>query len=86
LPVLGHQPLAGPTDAAAVLLQAGEHGLIAVVDDWAAKARSIARAGVVLARRLRQRAGGDQDEANQTDKSGHWFRLHVRPGMRATAF
>src|SRR5207237_6602143 len=47
LPVIGQHLVAGFRESRAVLLQAGEHDLVAVIHMRAAKARDVARAGVV---------------------------------------
>jgi hypothetical protein len=71
LPVLGQHLFAGAAEALAVLLQAGQDHLVALAHMGAAEAADIARAGVVLMRRLRERAGGDQDKGNSIKKSAH---------------
>ena len=53
LPVLSQHLVASLGEARAVLLQAGQNHLIAVVHDFSAEARDIARAGVVALLRER---------------------------------
>ena len=57
LPVLRQHLLAAAAEALAVLLQAGEHDLIALAHLGAAEAADVARACIVLTRRLREGAG-----------------------------
>src|SRR5690349_7255407 len=69
--VCGQRRLAGLAQPRAVLLQAGQHNHVAVIEMGAAEARGIARAGI-LALLLRRGAGGrDQDKRNRQNKSGH---------------
>ena len=46
LPVVGERLLAGLAETAAMLLQAGQHDLIALAEMGAAEPRGIARAGI----------------------------------------
>ena len=88
LPPVGRQRLlAGLAEPRAVLLQAGQHHLIAVIEMRAAKARRIARAGVMplLLRVSRRR---DQNKRKHEKKSGHLqYPLHTeRDSPRSIAF
>jgi hypothetical protein len=69
--VLGQHLLAGAAETLAVLLEAGQHDLVAGIHLGAAKARNVASAGIMLAWRLRERARGNQNEGNAPEKSGH---------------
>ena len=60
LPVIGQHLLAGLAEPGAVLLQAGQHDLVAIIHLRTAKARDVTRAGVVPL--LRRRARGDQEQ------------------------
>src|SRR5580692_10939448 len=77
LPVVGQHLVAGLAEAGAVLLQAGEHHLIAVIHDRAAVPRHVACAGVVAGLLLlrpgsrRQRGRSQNDKRNNQNKSGH---------------
>jgi hypothetical protein len=69
--VTGQQLLAGPADPGAVLLQARQHDLIAVIHVGPAKTRDIPRAGVTSLL-LRRSARGHQQKRNDEKKSGHF--------------
>ena len=62
--------LAGLAEPRAVLLQAGQHHLIAVIEMRAAKARRIPRAGIMTLL-LRESRGRDQNKRKHEKKSGH---------------
>src|SRR5581483_1313709 len=79
LPVFGQHLFAGAAEALAVLLQAGQHHLVALAHMGAAEAGHIARTGVVLMRSLCGRAGGDQDQGNAIKKSAHRDCLNIEP-------
>ena len=71
LPPVGRQRLlAGLAEPRAVLLQAGQHHLIAVIEMRAAKARGVPRAGI-MPLLLRGRRRRDQNEWKSKKKSGH---------------
>jgi hypothetical protein len=57
LPVFGEDLVAGFGEPGAVLLQTGQHGLIAIIDHRPAKSGDVARAGVVSCL-LRSGTGG----------------------------
>ncbi len=59
LPVLGQDLVAGLREPGAVLLQAGQHDLIAFIHMGPAKSRDVARAGVMPL--LRGSGWGDHD-------------------------
>src|SRR5215468_9125077 len=61
--VRGQCRLAGLAQPCAILLQAGEHDHVAVIEMSAAKARGITRAGI-LALLCRSACGGDQNKRN----------------------
>src|SRR6185437_4590353 len=71
LPVLDQNLVAALADAGAVFLQAGEHGLVAVIHHLAAVTRDIARAGVVAGLLLRRSHRGQNEKRNDQNKSGH---------------
>src|SRR4029077_18858246 len=58
-------------DALAVLLQTGQHDLVALAHLGAAQARDVAGTGIMLVRRLRERARGNQDKGNAIKESAH---------------
>jgi hypothetical protein len=70
-PVTGECLLAGFAEPRAVLLQAGQHHLIAVIEMRAAKARRIPRAGIMTLLLLRESRGRDQNKRKHENKSGH---------------
>jgi hypothetical protein len=71
-PVRSQRRLARLAQLRAVLLQAGQHHLIAIIEVCAAKARSIAPAGILARPLLRRSAGGDdQNKGNREKKTGH---------------
>ena len=77
--MLDQDLVAGPLDVPAMLLQAGEHHLVAVIHDPAAQPHDVTRAGVVLAPGgLCRRARGDQEEGNAAKKFRHMLRLRMR--------
>jgi hypothetical protein len=53
LPVLGQHLLAALAELRAILLQAGEHGAIAIVHHGTAEARNVARASIMAGLLLR---------------------------------
>src|SRR5215468_9582658 len=61
--VRGQCRLAGLAQPCTILLQAGEHDHVAVIEMSAAKARGITRAGI-LALLCRSACGGDQNKRN----------------------
>jgi hypothetical protein len=68
--VFGQYFLARLAQPGAVLLQAGQHGLIAFAHDGAAMTGNIAGAGV-MALLLRRRPRGHQNKRNDEENSGH---------------
>jgi hypothetical protein len=69
--VFGQHLVAAAADALAVLLQTGQHDLVALAHLGAAQARDVAGTGIMLVRRLRERARGNQDKGNAVEKSAH---------------
>jgi hypothetical protein len=63
--------VAGPGNALTILLQTGEHGLIAVIHDGPAKARNVARTSIVLMRSLRRRAERGQNKRKNKKQPFH---------------
>jgi hypothetical protein len=68
--VLGQDFVAGFGEPGPVLPQAGQHGLIAIIEDWAAEPRGVTRARVV-SDLLGGGAGGEKKKWNDEEKSGH---------------
>jgi hypothetical protein len=64
--------LAAPRNPAAVLLQAGQHDLIAGVHLGATKPRNVACAGIVLVRGLRRGGSREDHQGKSEKKSGHF--------------
>ena len=79
LPVIDQDLRAGLAEAGAVLLQTGQHGLVAVIHHGPAMARNVARAGV-MALLLRRRRGSHHNERNDEKKSGHGASPHTQSG------
>ncbi len=70
LPVIGQHLLAGFREPRAILLQAAQHDLVAIVHVGATEPRNVPRTGVVSL--LRGGAGSEQNEGNDERKSGHF--------------
>ena len=70
LPVLDQDLFASLGELGTMLLQAGQHGLIAIIEDRPAKSRGITRAGIV-SDLLGGGAGCDEKDGNDEEKSGH---------------
>jgi hypothetical protein len=68
--VLGQDFVAGPGEPGPVLLQAGQHGLIAIIENGPAEPRGVTRAGIV-SDLLSGGAGGEKKKWNDDEKSGH---------------
>ena len=83
LPVARQHLLAGLADLRAVLLQAGQHDLIAILHLRPAKPRDVARAGVMPRLLLRRGARGHQDQGNDEKKFGHLLCLHTGNAISA---
>jgi hypothetical protein len=75
LPVTDQHLLAGPADPGAILLQARQHDLVAVIHVSPAKTGHIPRAGVTPLL-LRRSARGHQQKRNDEEKSGHFYASH----------
>ena len=71
LPVIGQNLGAGLAQPRAVLLQAHQNDLVALVHMRAAKPRHIPRAARILPSALRRSCGGNEKEGNCEQKSGH---------------
>ena len=83
LPVFGQDLVAGLAEPGAVLLQAGQHDLIALIHMGAAEARHIARAGIVpllLAEALKRSERNGMTKRNLAIV----LRLHTRNQLRST--
>jgi hypothetical protein len=74
--VIGQNFRAGPAEPAAVLLEACQHDLVAVIHVRAAKPRNIPRAGV-MPLLLRRSHRSHQNEWEDEKESGHGVRLPV---------
>jgi hypothetical protein len=70
LSVFGQDLVAGLGEPGAVLLQAGQHDLVAIIDMSPAEARNVARAGIVTGL-LRRHALDHQDKGNDEKNAGH---------------
>jgi hypothetical protein len=70
LPVVGQHLVAGLGETGAMLLQARQHGLVAIIDHGAAKAGDVARAGVV-SHLLRSGIFGTNKKGNDDQKPDH---------------
>jgi hypothetical protein len=68
--------LTGLADPGAVLLQARQHDLIAIIHLRPAKPRNIPRAGVMPLPLLRRSARSHQQKRNDEKKSGHFYASH----------
>src|SRR3954453_13500778 len=71
LPVACQRRLTRPGEPAAVLLQAGQHHLVAFVEMCAAITRGVAPAGILPLPLRRGTGGGNQNKGNDEEKSGH---------------
>ena len=79
LPVARQHLLAALADLGAVLLQAGQNDLVAILHLRPAKSRDVPRAGVLpLFFLLRRRAGGHQDQGNDEKNFAHLLCLRTR--------
>jgi hypothetical protein len=56
-----------------MLLQAGEHHLIAVIEMSATEALGVAPAGILARPLLRRSACGDQNNGDSEKKTGHFI-------------
>jgi hypothetical protein len=68
--VIGQDLRAGLAEAGAVLLQASQHDLVAIIHHGPAMARNISCAGV-MPLLLRRRRGSHHNQRNDEKKSGH---------------
>ena len=78
LTVAGQHLLAALADLRAILLQAGQNDLVAILHLRPAEARDVPRAGVLSHPLLRRRAGGHQDQGNDEKNFVHLLCLHIR--------
>src|SRR5881227_2064346 len=78
LPVARQYLLAGLADLGAVLLQAGQHDLIAILHVRPAIPRNVARAGVMSLLLLRRSGRRDQNQGNDEKDLAHLLCLRTR--------